>query len=206
LITTNPDDLLFAAGASSTNITSVESGFTSRSTAAGNLTANKSVTTTGHYSVTTTQDGEAWMMQMVALPISPTATDAAPPTPASTSTSAPPPPVPTSAPPPIAPVAPAAMAAYPLRVSSNGRYLVDQQNAPFLVAGDSPQSIIGNLSLADAEFYFADRQANGFNAAWVNLLCSSYTYCNSDGTTKDGLQPFTTPGDLWIGSVRDARQ
>ena len=34
------------------------------------------------------------------------------------------------------------------------------------------------------------------NALWVNLLCDSYTACNSDGTTFDGIAPFTTPGDL----------
>src|SRR5947199_8573243 len=36
--------------------------------------------------------------------------------------------------------------AFPLRVSSNGRYLVDQNDVPFLMVGDSPQAAIGNLS------------------------------------------------------------
>lgn len=30
----------------------------------------------------------------------------------------------------------------------------------------------------------------------MNLLCDSYTACNSDGTTFDGIAPFTTAGDL----------
>jgi hypothetical protein len=80
--------------------------------------------------------------------------------------------------------------------SSNGRYLVGQNNVPFLMLGDSPQSLIGNVSEADANAYFADRQALGFNTAWINLLCNGYTYCNSDGSTFDGITPFTTPGDL----------
>ena len=54
--------------------------------------------------------------------------------------------------------------AYPLKASANGRYLVDQNNLPFLIVGDSPQSLIGNLSEADAAIYFADRQLRGFNA------------------------------------------
>jgi hypothetical protein len=62
--------------------------------------------------------------------------------------------------------------------------------------GDSPQSVIGNISEADADLYFADRQALGFNTVWINLLCNSYTYCNSNGSTFDGIAPFTTPGDL----------
>ena len=33
--------------------------------------------------------------------------------------------------------------AYPLKLSSNRRYLVDQNNRPFMIVGDSPQSMIG---------------------------------------------------------------
>ena len=86
--------------------------------------------------------------------------------------------------------------AYPLKVSTNHRYLVDQNGVPFLIAGDSPQSMIGNISTSDAKTYFDNRKAHGYNAVWVNLLCDSYTGCNADGSTYDGIQPFTTPGDL----------
>jgi hypothetical protein len=73
---------------------------------------------------------------------------------------------------------------------------VDRNGAPFLIQGDSPQTLIGKAALADADLFFADRQALGFNAVWVNLLCNSYTDCNSDGSTFDGIPPFTTEGDL----------
>ena len=86
--------------------------------------------------------------------------------------------------------------AYPLRISASGRYLVDQNNVPFLIIGDSPQSLIGNLGATDREMYLADRQAHGFNTVWINLVCNSYTGCKADGTTYDGVAPFTTPGDL----------
>jgi hypothetical protein len=85
---------------------------------------------------------------------------------------------------------------YPLKVSSNRRYLVDQRDVPFLVVGESPQSMIGNLSLKEGAAYLANRKAAGFNALWVDLLCVEYTACRSDGTTLDGIKPFTTPGDL----------
>jgi hypothetical protein len=85
---------------------------------------------------------------------------------------------------------------YPLKASANHRYLVDQAGTPFLMAGDSPQSLIGNLSVADVDFYFANRQVDGFNAVLINLVCNSYTFCNSDGTTFDGIAPFTTARDL----------
>jgi Protein of unknown function (DUF4038)/Putative collagen-binding domain of a collagenase len=82
----------------------------------------------------------------------------------------------------------------PLRVSANGRYLVDQSGAPFLIVGDSPQALIGNLTETQANAFFADRQAEGFNTEWINLLCADYTGCHSDGTTFDGLKPFSTGG------------
>ena len=85
---------------------------------------------------------------------------------------------------------------YPLKVSRNRRYLVDQRNVPFLIVGDSPQAMIGNLSVNDAAAYIANRKAAGFNALLVDLLCAKYTGCRDDGTTFDGIKPFTTPGDL----------
>ena len=84
----------------------------------------------------------------------------------------------------------------PLRVGPTGRYLVDQNGTPFLITGESPQAMIGDLTEADAAAFFAKRASQGFNTVWINLLCNSYTGCNSDGTTWDGVQPFTTPGDL----------
>jgi len=83
-------------------------------------------------------------------------------------------------------------AAFPLKVSSNGRYLVDQNGVPFLMVGDSPQSTIGMMSESETDRYFADRQAHGFNTVWINLLCADYTFCASDGRTWDGIAPFTS--------------
>ncbi len=85
---------------------------------------------------------------------------------------------------------------FPLKASADNRLLVDQNNVPFLMVGDAPQSLIGNLSKADAKFFIADRATWGINALWINLLCDAYTACNADGTTYDGIAPFTTPGDL----------
>jgi Protein of unknown function (DUF4038)/Putative collagen-binding domain of a collagenase len=85
---------------------------------------------------------------------------------------------------------------YPVRASSNNRYLVDQNDQPFMIVGDSPHSLIGRMSKSDAEFYMANRQRYGVNTLWVELLCNNKTACNEDGTTFDGIAPFTTPGDL----------
>ena len=85
---------------------------------------------------------------------------------------------------------------FPLKVSESGRYLVDQRNVPFLMVGDSPQSLIGNISVSDAEKFIASRKAAGINTLWINLLCVQYTACRADGATFDGIAPFTTPQDL----------
>jgi uncharacterized protein DUF4038/collagenase-like protein with putative collagen-binding domain len=86
--------------------------------------------------------------------------------------------------------------AYPLKTSANNRYLVDQNNAPFLMVGDSPQALIGNLSPMEAALFMENRRGYGINALWINLLCNGGTACNADGTTFDGIAPFTTASDL----------
>jgi hypothetical protein len=85
----------------------------------------------------------------------------------------------------------AASPAYPVKPSASGRYLVDQNNAPFLMTGDSPQAMVVNLSVTNAAFYLADRATNGFNTLWVNLLCNAYTKGQANGSLLNGTLPFT---------------
>ena len=80
---------------------------------------------------------------------------------------------------------------YPLKASADGRYLVDQNNTPFLMVGDSPHSLIVNLSDADAAGYILNRATNGFNALLAQLYCVGYTGGRSDGSLLDGTVPFT---------------
>jgi hypothetical protein len=81
-------------------------------------------------------------------------------------------------------------------VGPTGRYLVDREGRPFLIVGDSPQALIANLSEAQADRFFANRQRAGFNSVWINLLCNDYTGGRPDGTTYDGIAPFGRSGDL----------
>jgi glucose/arabinose dehydrogenase len=64
--TTNANDLLFAPGASINNVNQGGTGYTTRSTAFGNRTQDRTVTTTGSYAGTARQNGNAWVMQLVA--------------------------------------------------------------------------------------------------------------------------------------------
>jgi hypothetical protein len=83
--------------------------------------------------------------------------------------------------------------AYPLKKSAGGRYLVDSKGSPFLLAGDAPQALMVKLNETDADLYFSNRVAHGFNAVWINLLCRPGTGGRKDGATYDGILPDTGP-------------
>jgi hypothetical protein len=87
---------------------------------------------------------------------------------------------------------------FPLKVSANGRYLQTAAGSPFLMVGDSPQSLIGDNSVSTANSFLDDRAAHGFNTVWMNLLCDSYTFFEQHGLAYDDsnglidLKPFNT--------------
>ena len=85
---------------------------------------------------------------------------------------------------------------FPVAVSADKRYLVDEDGNPWMMNGDSPQCMPANLSVADMEYFFANRAGHGFNTAWVNLICGPYTYGRKDASTYDGITPFTTKDDV----------
>jgi len=81
---------------------------------------------------------------------------------------------------------------YPLKASPNGRYLTDSHGVPFLLMGDSPQSMIANLTPQQMSGYMANRQTLGFNSILVDALCTTYTGGNNNGTSYEGTAPFTS--------------
>ena len=87
---------------------------------------------------------------------------------------------------------------YPVQAGpgSPSHYLVDQNGEPFLITGDSPQSMFANISEADAAKFLADRQKRGFNVLWINLLCNDGSGCNANGTTRDGIPELGGNFDL----------
>ena len=62
--------------------------------------------------------------------------------------------------------------AFPLKVSDNRRYLVDQAGRPFFVMGDTPW-FIQKLKLEDVRMLMDDRVAKGFNTLFLELLDDS---------------------------------
>ena len=88
----------------------------------------------------------------------------------------------------------AATHAYPLKISANGRYLVDQNGKPFRIQGDSAQSLVANLTYAEADKYLSDRQKKGFNTVNVNLIEAKFAL--HAPANRNGDAPFTKPGDF----------
>ena len=94
---------------------------------------------------------------------------------------------------------------YPLHPSANGRYVVDASNAPFLIIGDAPHSIMTNLNNSDAATYLANRGNTGFNTLWIQMLCDSYSGgVGTEGSPNyghdiNGNNPFlsTLPGGYY---------
>jgi len=105
--------------------------------------------------------------------------------------------------------------AYPLHPSGDGRYVVDSNNVPFLIIGDSPHSILANLNNPDATTYLTDRGQRGFNALWIELLCDSYTFGYGDegtphyGKDANGDDPLTATlagGYFYLACLRPSKR
>ncbi len=86
--------------------------------------------------------------------------------------------------------------AYPLGVGESGRYLIDQNGDPFLITGDSTQSLMVDLSESQAASFFSNRQKKGFNALWINLITGDRSGGRWDASTFDGIRPFMNGFDI----------
>ena len=83
---------------------------------------------------------------------------------------------------------------YPLKISQNHRYFIDQNNVPFFINGDTPWSLIGQVSFEDAVTYIDDAAVKGFNSLIVTLVESHYA--DNAPANYYNVQPYTTPGKL----------
>jgi hypothetical protein len=92
---------------------------------------------------------------------------------------------------------PVKTASFPLQVSTNGRYLVDQHRKPFRIQGEAVWSLIANLTYAEADRYLENRRAKGFNTILVELIEHKYAQggkgSNFKGvpSNRNGALPFT---------------
>lgn len=76
-----------------------------------------------------------------------------------------------------------------LKVSDNGRFLVHQDGRPFYYLADTAWWLAGKLSLADADGYFQDRAAKGFDVVQVAIFNSPNAYGQFPVLNNDPAQP-----------------
>lgn len=79
-------------------------------------------------------------------------------------------------------------------VSANHRYLVDQNQDPYLLQGDAAWSLIVAADDAEVEQYLRNRRDKGFNTVMVNLI--EHRYAKEPPLNEAGEAPFATPGDF----------
>ena len=109
--------------------------------------------------------------------------------------------------------------AYPLKVSANRRYLVDQQNRPWRVQADAAWLMSGAATPAEVDQYLEKRQQQGFNSFYLSAIVHPGGYESVPNAPNNlaGDPPFATPGDFstagsspkserywaWIDSIID---
>lgn len=91
---------------------------------------------------------------------------------------------------------PPSIPAFPLAISSAGRFLVDQEGDPIHVNGDAAWSLIVQLTRQEVDQYLEDRRRKGFNAVYVNLIEHEYSSQSPPWVSRAAGSPFlsTLPG------------
>ncbi len=83
-------------------------------------------------------------------------------------------------------------AAFPLRTSDNGRYLIDKNDKPFFYHADTGWRTIMALTKPEAIQYFDDRQKRGFTALHLHIINKE----KSGPKNRAGDHPFEKPDDM----------
>lgn len=79
---------------------------------------------------------------------------------------------------------------FPLKISENRRYFVDQDNRPFLYHADTGWQIFTNLTTDEAVEYMTFRKSQGFNTLQVQIVMSP------DQINRYGQKPFLGDNDF----------
>jgi hypothetical protein len=66
---------------------------------------------------------------------------------------------------------------FSLKVNEGKRFIVDQNNVPFLIQGDALWALIVGLTREETEQYLRNRRLKGFNTILVNLI--EHKFCKS---------------------------
>ena len=83
---------------------------------------------------------------------------------------------------------------FPIKLSPNKHYFVDQNNTPWLMVADAAHHlmpVIGSTT-ASIQQYINSRVAQGFNTINVYGMCAGSGTCPTSGAAQNGVLPFTT--------------
>ncbi|MFA5366324.1 MAG: glycoside hydrolase family 140 protein [Dehalococcoidia bacterium] len=84
---------------------------------------------------------------------------------------------------------PISISEFPLKLSPSGRYLINQNDKPFLWAGDAGWSLLVQVSTEDAKLYIDNRAEKGFNVILANIL--EHYFCTNPPKNYYRQSPFT---------------
>jgi hypothetical protein len=91
---------------------------------------------------------------------------------------------------------------FPIKVSENKRYLVDQNNQPYFYHGDTCWKLFWEFTGEDAEVYLEDRKLKGFTVIQVQLLPHRNYQANREGNAPFLVRgDFTTPNPAYFEQV-----
>jgi hypothetical protein len=76
-----------------------------------------------------------------------------------------------------------------LQVAPDGRHLLDANNQPFYLIGDSVWSLALSVTESDASYYFQQRAAQGFNSVLMDSVGLSSIF-NGSSADQNGNVPF----------------
>jgi hypothetical protein len=87
---------------------------------------------------------------------------------------------------------------FPLKVSENGRYLVDQRDQPWRVQADAAWLMSSKATPEEVDAYLDTRRSQGFNSFYLMAMVHPGGYGAAPDAPNDqrGDPPFATPGDF----------
>jgi hypothetical protein len=90
---------------------------------------------------------------------------------------------------------------FPLRISENHRYFVDQDGKPFLYHADTGWQIFCQLTTDEAIEYMSFRKSQGFNTIQVQLVMFPEQVNRYGQKPFNGDNDFARPNDAWYDHV-----
>jgi len=95
----------------------------------------------------------------------------------------------------------------PIEVSENGRYLVDHNGRPWMMAADTAWSIFSKLNAAEVSTYLDSRKSTGFNTVAISVVDPTSGGVQSTvNQTRDHLfnnNSIADPDDQFFATVDD---